>query len=292
MKAYKDISSAIIPAITDYEDKVHDIVVKYYQIHTINGYNFYVLQNKETIKGSIAVDTVRHQKETVSETDMVCYVRSKQKLDTLNNADDIIATVEYNEHFFSFFTQEAYYEKAGNYIYTGHSIYYKNLHFFYDEEPVDFQNIPCDSSIKWLSLNLNIPVYLSYTAPLNIETPYLIVSIHSTDCIYLEPKLPNKLAGYQIDECTLTLYNCDSNEAARIAYYIYNVPFYQADLELAVMGGQFQFKSVQSDIQDAFLLKTNIKEAEVKVNYNVIYESLEAHKIIKSGAVSASFLEN
>ena len=113
MKAYKDISSAIIPAITDYEDKVHDIVVKYSQIHTINGYNFYVLQTKETIKGSIAVDSVRHQKETVNETDMVCYVRSKQKLDTLNNADDIIATVEYNGHFFSFFTQEAYYEKAG-----------------------------------------------------------------------------------------------------------------------------------------------------------------------------------
>lgn len=292
MKAYNNISTAIIPAITDYEDKEHNITIKYYRIYTVNGYNFYVKEREQVIRGSIGIDTVRHQRETVNETDMVCYVRSKTKLDTLNNADDIIATVAYNDLFFSFYTQEGYYEKAGNYIYTGHSIYNKNLHFFYDEEPVDFQNIPCDSSIKWLSINLNIPIYLSYTTPLNLETPYMVVTINNTECIYLEPELPNKLAGYQIDECVLTLYNCDATESASIAYYIYNLPYYQKDLQLAVMESQFQFKSVQSDIQDAFLLKTNIKQAEVKVNYNVVYETLEAQKIIKSGKVHATFLQD
>lgn len=251
----------------------------------------YLLKDEESaeeIKCAIHIDSNTFQESEASYDAGIVSISIQQNIFDIFNQRPSYIIVSYEDYLIGIKDLGGYNEINGTYSYTGQIINNKNKNLIITDSSVAAELFLSNSTVYWLLFGTycGITVYPSFLVPINSESTYLSIEIINTRPIcpvwqYDDDTKKQKL----IDHCKLSLINGTLNDAQNVINYL---DLQAEEKEYFGLMDFVAFSQKNSETQQSFNIKSNIRSAEFNINYELESDSEEALKYIESALFTMS----
>ena len=269
-----------------------------FQVYTrtvlpVDGYVFWTPTTTESVRGSLhyAQQIEQGVDETVGFATIILTSEDKVMALSEMNENKIYVATQGNFRY-AFSRQDGFYTHAGLWHYFGHSIYPAMESQLLDPgNTIDFSRAVVSNSLPfWIDINSYSPTYLGLTNPVtlypsylvaeNLEPPYGVVDIQTTNAIQSTPLRGIYGSHTQLvrDHVEITLYGLQNNEALDFQDLVNQYTLDTGNFGLMNTPALFDEHRTQVELQ-ALAMKKTLK---LDIDYYQSRSAAVAFQLIKS----------
>lgn len=273
----------------DFSNKAYIIPCAYF--NSDNGFAYVIKDesSKTEITCSVFMNVVNNQESIKNSDTGTVGVLTQEDVFELFERETTFYLLEYDDYYIGIDRLSGFNKINNTYAYDGQVIKNTNAEFIVTSETEAAEILNSDSTTKWIEFGsyCGITLYPSFLAPVNKSGTYLSVEILESKSIgpvwqYDDTTKKQK----KIDTCKLSLVNGTLNQAQNVAEYLDK----QVDEQgfFGLMETFPGFSQHNNFLQSGFNIKSNVKTANIKINYTLDSDSEETLKYITEALFTMS----